>query len=87
MAKKPSPKAKAAAAKRAKKDKKAAKPAAEKMKFGVDDLAKSLGIKSASARVRLRNAGVAKAGKSYGWNSQKDLDSVAKQLKTEKKAA
>ena len=88
MAKKPSPKAKAAAAKRAKKgSKKTAKAPAEKMKFGVDDLATALGIKPASARVRLRNANVAKAGKSYGWNSQKDLDSVAKQLKTEKKAA
>ena len=62
------------------------KAAAETMKYGVADLAQVLGIKPASARVRLRNANIAKAGKSYGWNSQKDLDSVAKQLKTEPKS-
>ena len=62
------------------------KAPAETMKYGVSDLAKSLGIKSASARVRLRNAGIAKAGKSYGWNSQKDLEAVVKQL-SKKEAA
>ncbi len=75
---KPKPKKKAAA--KSKKKAVAKKAPAEKMKYGVDDLAKALDIKAASARVRLRNAGVEKAGKSYGWNSQKDLDAVVKQL-------
>jgi hypothetical protein len=78
-----------------KKDKKAAKAdtkgkAAEKevkektpeFKYGVSDLAEKLDIKEASVRVQLRNKGVAKAGKSYGWNSKSDLDDVVSQLKT-----
>ena len=82
----------AAKKKAAQKKKPAAKSAAKKapaeaMKYGVDDLAKALGIKPASVRVRLRNAGVEKAGKSYGWNSQKDLDAVVKQLKVDDKEA
>jgi hypothetical protein len=55
-------------------------------KYGVKDLAAALGIKETSVRVKLRNAEVPKAGKSYGWNSKKELEEVAKQLqaKTEK---
>jgi len=65
----------------------AAKAAAAKSyKYGVPDLAKKLGIKEASARVSLRNHEVPKAeGGVYGWNSQAELDSVAKSLKPEKK--
>jgi len=88
---KPKPAAKKVAKKKAPaKAKAAAKakaPAAEAMKYGVDDLAAALGIKPASARVRLRNAGIEKAGKSYGWNSQKDLDAVVKSLKADDKEA
>jgi hypothetical protein len=74
----------------------AEKPAVEtkeaktpEFKYGVKDLAQALGIKETSVRVKLRNAEVPKAGKSYGWNSKKELEDVAKQLsaKTEKAAA
>lgn len=54
-------------------------------KYGVDDVAKELGIKSASARIRLRQASTKKAGKSYGWNSRSDFEGVVKSLKPKKK--
>jgi hypothetical protein len=78
----------------AKKDKKADKPAKEEakaekaaereFKFGVEDIAEKLDIKPASVRVQLRNKGIEKAGKSYGWNSKADLDAVIAQLKADK---
>lgn len=57
---------------------------AEEFKYGVDDLAKALDIQPASARVALRNHGIEKAGKSYGWNSQKEMDEVVKKLQSNK---
>lgn len=51
------------------------------MKYGVADLADKLGVNEATARVKLRNGGVEKVGKSYGWNSDKELNSVVNQLK------
>lgn len=57
--------------------------AAPEFKFGVADIAEKLGIKEASVRVQLRNKGIEKAGKSYGWNSKSDLNEVIDQLKTE----
>lgn len=61
------------------------KAAEREFKFGVDDLAEALGLQPASVRVQLRNKGIEKAGKSYGWNSKKDLDEVIAQIKTEPK--
>jgi hypothetical protein len=58
------------------------KEKAAEFKFGVTDLAEKLDIKEASVRVQLRNKGVAKAGKSYGWNTKAELEEVAKQLKS-----
>jgi hypothetical protein len=55
-------------------------------KYGIDDLAKALGINPASARVRLRNEGIEKTGRSYGWNSKADLDALVKKLKGDAKA-
>ncbi len=68
------------------------KPAAEApaetgMKYGVDDLAKLMELAPASVRIRLRAAKIAKAGKSYGWNTQKELEAIAKQIKPAKKDA
>lgn len=57
--------------------------ASEDMKYGVNELAKELGIKPASVRIKLRTAGVDKAGKSYGWNTKKEFDAVVKQLKSD----
>lgn len=54
-------------------------------KYGVEDLAKSLGIQAASARVALRKAGVEKSGSSYGWNNDKDFKSVVSKLQSASK--
>lgn len=71
------------------KDKKASKKAektetAEKtaeFKYGVQDIADALDIKPASVRVQLRNKGIEKNGKSYGWNSKSELNEVVGQLR------
>lgn len=36
--------------------------------------------------MKLRNAGIEKAGRSYGWNSQKDMKEVVSRLKSGEKA-
>lgn len=63
-------------------DKGEAKEKAPEFKYGVSDVAEALGIKEASVRVQLRNKGIDKAGKSYGWNNQADLKEVIAKLKT-----
>lgn len=63
--------------KREKKEKAPAEPA---FAFGVKDLAEALGTQGTSVRVRLRNAGVEKAGKTYGWNTKEEFDAVLAQL-------
>lgn len=62
-------------------DEKETKAAEREFKFGVEDIAEALDIKPASVRVQLRNRGIEKAGKSYGWNSQAELKEVIAQLK------
>lgn len=64
---------------------KAAKPAKEtetaaEFKYGVKDIADELGIKETSVRVQLRNKGIEKSGKSYGWNTKAELKEVIGQL-------
>lgn len=51
-------------------------------KFGVEDIAEKLGIKPASVRVQLRNKGIEKAGKSYGWDSKSELNEVIDQIRS-----
>lgn len=63
-----------------------AKKAADEFKYTVADVADELGIQAASARIALRNAKVAKAGRSYGWNTDKDFKAIVKQLKDAKGA-
>lgn len=74
---------------KAKKEKKVEKAekteTAPEFKYGVSDLADKLGIEAASVRVKLRNRGVEKAGKSYGWNTKAELDEVVDQLKASDK--
>lgn len=55
-------------------------------KYGINDLAAELGIEPASARVRCRAKGIAKAGKSYGWNTKDELKAVADQVRADPKA-
>lgn len=61
---------------------KAEKQAEREFKFGVEDIAEELGIKPASVRVQLRNKGIEKAGKSYGWNSKSELKEVIEQIRS-----
>lgn len=63
-------------------DAKAEKTAEREFKYGVEDLAEELGIKPASVRVQLRNKGIEKAGKQYGWNSKAELKEVIEQIKS-----
>jgi hypothetical protein len=49
-------------------------------KFGVTDLAERMGLEPASVRVALRREGVANNGSVYGWNSDRELDGVVKQI-------
>lgn len=75
-------KAKAKESKKASKandDEDEAKP---EFKYGVTDIAEELGIKPASVRVQLRNKGIEKAGKSYGWNSKSELKEVIDQIRS-----
>lgn len=61
---------------------KSEKQAEREFKFGVEDIAEELGIKPASVRVQLRNKGIEKAGKSYGWNSKSELKEVIEQIRS-----
>lgn len=45
------------------------------------ELAEHMGIEPASVRVKLRNSGIEKTGRSYGWNTKKEMEQVAKDLK------
>jgi hypothetical protein len=55
-------------------------------KYGVDYLAKKLGIEAASVRVALRNKGVKKNDEGvYDWGSAKAADEVAAKLRAPKK--
>jgi len=63
-------------------DSKAEKEAEREFKFGVEDIAEKLGIKPASVRVQLRNKGIEKAGKSYGWDSKSELNKVIDQIRS-----
>ena len=73
--------------KTAKPEKKVEKEVEREFKYGVADLAEKLDLEPASVRVKLRNAGVDKAGKAYGWNTKSELDEVVDQLKAEKPKA
>lgn len=59
------------------------KAAEREMAYGVEDIAEALGIKPASVRVQLRNKGIEKAGKSYGWATKAELKEVISQLKSD----
>jgi hypothetical protein len=49
-------------------------------KFGVIHLAKALGVKPATARIKLREAKVKKFGKGYGWDTPAEVQAVATRL-------
>lgn len=53
---------------------------AEKEKFGINDLAKEMGVEAATARIALRKKGVKKSGRAYEWNSRSEVKAVASKL-------
>ena len=65
-------------------DPKEEKEKEREFKFGVEDIAEALEIKPASVRVQLRNKGIEKAGKSYGWNTKAELKEVIAQIQAKK---
>lgn len=67
------------------KAKPAAKDEAETFKYGVSDIAEKMGIDASAVRVKLRNAGIEKSGKSYGWNTKTDLNEAIDEITTAKK--
>lgn len=56
-------------------------------KYGVNELADAMDIEPASARVALRNKGIKKAGRAYGWSTKAELDEVIEKLRAGKPAA
>lgn len=64
------------------KPKAAEKDEPETFKYGVSDIADKLGIDASAVRVKLRNAGIDKAGKSYGWNTKAELAEVIDEIST-----
>jgi len=59
------------------------KEAAPEFEFGVEDIAKAMDLKPASVRVKLRNASIEKAGKSYGWDTKKEMQEVIDQISSD----
>jgi hypothetical protein len=57
-----------------------AKETVEKLPFGVDEAAKALDTNPTYLRQKLRDAGIKKAGKSYGWPSSKAMHADLKKL-------
>lgn len=49
------------------------------------DVAEALDVNEATARMKLRNAGIEKAGRSYGWDKQSDVKEVIAKLKSGEK--
>lgn len=71
---------KKASKKEVKKAKRKAPPPVEKPEFGVDALAKEMGVEVATVRVKLRNAGIEKGGRTYDFKSASGVKQMAKKL-------
>lgn len=48
--------------------------------FGVADLAKSMGLKEGTVRLKLRGAKVKRTGRGYAWKSMPEVTAMAKKL-------
>ena len=51
----------------------------KEFKYSVDDLASLMEVQPATVRVWLRNNGIKRTGRSYGWNTKAELDALLKQ--------
>ena len=54
-------------------------------KYVVEDLAEELGLTPQSTRVFLRSIEAPREGRSYGWDTKAELDSLVKQYNNKKK--
>jgi hypothetical protein len=70
-----------AKAKKVETTEKPVKEAQVKPNYGVPELAEHMGLEPTSVRVKLRNAGIEKSGRSYGWDTKKAMEQAAKDLK------
>ena len=62
------------------KTKPAAKPKTTATVLSIKDLAKRLDVEPATARMKLRKAGLKPKGKAWFWPSNKELEATAKKL-------
>jgi hypothetical protein len=58
----------------------------ESYPYNVETLAKALDLAPASVRVKLRNAGIEKAGKMYGWETKREYEKVLDELENDEPA-
>jgi hypothetical protein len=49
-------------------------------KYGIEDFAKMIGVLPSTARLKLRNAGIKKTGRSYTWPSKGAMEVTAEKL-------
>lgn len=55
-------------------------PPVEKPEFGVEALSKELGVEDATTRLKLREAGIKKDGKTYDFKNAAGVKAMAKKL-------
>ena len=65
--------------------KKPTPPKLEKPDYGVDFVAEALGIAAFTVRVKLRQAGIKKDGRTYDFGTKKAAEAIVKQLKAKAK--
>jgi hypothetical protein len=58
-------------------------PPPEKYEYDVNTLAEKLGVTAFTTRMKLRDAGIKKAGRSYGWDTKKEFLAVVEKLTKE----
>lgn len=61
-------------------------PKLEMPEFGIQKVAKALGVDERTVRVKLRNAGIEKTGRTYDFKNQAGVDKVVKQLSKKEKS-
>lgn len=66
--------------------KKSAPPQPPKPKYGVPELATALEMEATSVRVKLRQLGIPKNGKVYGWDTKDAMGEVIKKIQASKKS-
>jgi len=49
-------------------------------KFGVEALAKSMGLKEGTVRIKLRKAKVRRTGRAYKWGSSSEVNALARKI-------